>query len=231
MDIKLSNRMKAVAGLAVGDVVADIGCDHGYVSMYLVSNGFKKAIAMDLREGPLQMARTNIATNSLSDKIDIRLSDGFEKLEPNEADCAVIAGMGGILVTDILKRGHIHTENGIKLVLQPQSDIDQVREYLSQIGYKIVDEVMLIDEGKYYLAMRAEKSSEKISYSEIELKYGPILIASKNQVLKEYLIHEREKTSELIENMKRASTEKALERVKELEDELACIENALQEVI
>lgn len=231
MDIKLSDRMRAVANLAEGKVVADIGCDHGYISMHLVQNGFKKAVAMDLREGPLQMARTNVRDYGLEESIDIRLSDGFDGLLPGEADCAVIAGMGGILITDILKRGRIHTDNKITLVLQPQSDLDMVRGYLQEISYEIADEVMVLDEGKFYTAMKAVPAEHPVEYTATELKYGPVLIRRKDRTLKSYLTNEREKICELIGSMEHINSDKAADRLETLRVELKDVEATLQEVI
>lgn len=231
MNIKLSDRMLMVAKLAEGKIAADIGCDHGYVSIYLVNEaGFDKVIAMDLREGPLKIAKAHVMDCNLMDKISIRLSDGFEKLMPMEADCAVIAGMGGILMTNILKRGKIHTDNGINLVLQPQSDYDEVRKYLCDVGYCIEDEDMLFEEGKYYIAMKAKKSDSPVIYSDIELKYGPVLLKKNNRFFSEYLNKEKTKIIELIDKLKHINTSKAEARGEKLKKELRELEIALNEV-
>ena len=106
MDIKLSKRMQAVADMVDGENVADIGCDHAFVSIYLAGKPFvKKVIAMDVKTGPVDIAKANVAAYNLENKIEIRMSDGFGNLEVGEADVAVIAGMGGYLMIDILKNG------------------------------------------------------------------------------------------------------------------------------
>ena len=93
--------------VSTGGVVADIGCDHGYLSIYLLESGKKdRAIAMDVRPGPLSSAEENIRLAGLSDSIELRLSDGLEKLSIGEADTVVIAGMGGPL----MERGFMHQE-------------------------------------------------------------------------------------------------------------------------
>ncbi len=229
MDIRLSDRMKMVADMATGPVVADIGCDHGYVSIYLLGrDDISSAIAMDLREGPLKQADLHIREQGLSEYIDIRLSDGFDKLDVGEASCAVIAGMGGILMTDILRRGRRHTEEGIDLVLQPQSDYDILRDYLCSINYRITDEQMLVEDGKYYTAIRAiAAQGDDISLSKAELMYGPILIERKNPILTEFLIGKQQKLNELISEMERIYTRKAADRIKELKEELLLLEETL----
>lgn len=240
-NIKLSPRMQAIADMAKGKIVADIGCDHAFVSIYLVKEkGFEKAFAMDVKKGPLEIAKKNINLYGLGDKIDIRLSNGFEKLKPMEADTAVIAGMGGALMVDILKNGKVHTDNKIKLILQPQSEPEKVRKYLSDINYVIIDERMLIDEDKYYTVIKAVSyedfkgeaingdESLNASYSEYELLYGRILIKKKDDILKQYLEERIEKNAKLIDALKKAGTENALEKQSELEHENTIINQALE---
>lgn len=230
MDIRLSYRMQTVADMATGTAVADIGCDHGFVAIYLVEKGgFEKAIAMDLREGPLSSAREHIAEHGLLDRITTRLSDGFEALEDNEADCAVIAGMGGLLMTDILKHGKRHMDNGISLVLQPQSDYAAVRGYLQEIDYEIVNEAMLIDEGKYYFVIKAMPKTEGYAdkLSEEELLYGPVLLKNKDLLLREYLLRELSKSTELLEKLSGVESESSKNRITDLRVEIAIIKRAL----
>lgn len=233
--IKLSGRMQAVADLVAGGnggdiTIADIGCDHAYVSIYLVQRALcVRAIAMDLRPGPLKIADENIRGYGLSSVIETRLSDGFEKLKTGEADCAVIAGMGGLLMLDILKAARHHTDAGIALVLQPQSDIDKLREYIYDIGYEISEELMLVDEGKYYTAMRAVPAKEKIKpYSESELLFGRKLMEKKCPVLRDYLENRLHKNQELTEAMEHILSDKARLRQEELRRENSLIETVLE---
>ena len=97
--MQLSHRMQSVADLVTpGECLADIGTDHGYIPIEMVRTGrTKRAIAMDVKEGPLKRAVENIHRADLEEKIEIRLSDGAKGLKPYEADRAVIAGMGGAL--------------------------------------------------------------------------------------------------------------------------------------
>ena len=130
--MELSDRLQAVANMVTpGNKVADVGCDHAYISIYLVKNKISdKVIAMDVNQGPLNIARTNISKEGFSDKIETRLSNGLLKLSPNEADSIIIAGMGGGLTCKILQEG-IDKLDGVKeLILQPQSELDLVRKLL-----------------------------------------------------------------------------------------------------
>ncbi|ADL33664.1 hypothetical protein bpr_I0922 [Butyrivibrio proteoclasticus B316] len=143
-------------------VVADIGCDHGYVSIYLVESGIaSRAIAMDVRKGPLSGALNNIHDFGFSDHIKTRLSDGLKALEPGEADAIIIAGMGGKLMMRILEEGD-PVALGVRFgVLQPQSDLDEFRKYLRDKGYVILDEKIVFDDGKYYFPMKVSFVGER----------------------------------------------------------------------
>lgn len=143
-------------------VVADIGCDHGYVSIYLVESGIaSRAIAMDVRKGPLSGALNNIHDFGFSDHIKTRLSDGLKALEPGEADAIIIAGMGGKLMMRILEEGD-PVALGVHFgVLQPQSDFDEFRKYLRDKGYVILDEKIVFDDGKYYFPMKVSFVGER----------------------------------------------------------------------
>lgn len=163
---KLSDRMRMNISMIDEKKVADIGCDHAFVSISLIEEGISEhVIAMDVRKGPLDIAKNNISQSGCDDVIETRLSDGFEKLAVGEVDCALIAGMGGPLMVNILKNGKAHTDAGLHLVLQPQSDIEQVRRYLFDIGYEIVREDMLEEDDKYYVTMKAIPMSEVIEES------------------------------------------------------------------
>ncbi len=191
--------------------IADVGCDHAYVSIALVQRNIaNNVIAMDVRTGPLDIARKNVAESGLSNKIDIRLGDGLEKLVPGEVDAIIIAGMGGLLIKGILERGIHILEYGEKrpvLILQPQSDLKEVRMFLLAHAYDIVSENMLLEDGKYYTVMKAEpceydtesciSMTETCSgnghiYTDEELMYGRYNLEHHNPVLQEYLLKERE---------------------------------------
>ena len=143
-----------------GSVLADVGTDHGYVPIALVQRKkIQKAIAMDVNKGPLQRAREHIAEHKLEEYIETRLSDGVKKLEAGEVDSILIAGMGGELVIHILSEGMEVCRSVKELILQPQSELRRVRRFLRENKYKIIDEDMILEEGKEYL--------EKLSFENI----------------------------------------------------------------
>lgn len=238
--MELSQRMQRVADMVENSrAVADIGCDHGYVSIYLVESGrTRHAYAMDVRRGPLSKAVEHVKQKALETQIECRLSDGLEKLAPGEADTLILAGMGGLLMVDILKRGSSHMRGDEVLILQPQSDIAAVRRYIYEIGYQIQAEDMLVEEGKYYMILRAEsraaeplgkerqKTAErdetegKEALSEVEYQYGPCLLRERHPILAEYLKKEQEKLMELQTQLEQQTSDRAVQRVRELREAL-----------
>lgn len=229
--MELSKRLRAIVDLVEeGDLPADIGCDHGYVSICLMKEcKCSSVIAMDINQGPLNHAYENIKREGLGPYIETRLSDGAAALEEGEADTLICAGMGGKLVIHILEEA-INRLSGIKtLILQPQSEIWLVRRFLLQQHFFIVKENMVFEEGKYYPMMRAEKTenADCMTYTKEEELYGPLLLKEKHPVLLQYLQKEKETVSQTIERLTLEKKEGNLsgrqERKKELLEKLQCI--------
>ena len=226
--MQLSKRLQAVANLVTpGKRLADIGTDHGYVPIWLYEQGrIPSALAMDLREGPLQRAKEHIRMHGLDEKIKTRLSDGLEKLHPGEADSIVIAGMGGMLVVKILTQGQAVLDSVQELILQPQSDLDAVREYLHRTGFVIVQEEMVFEEGKYYPMMKAVHG-ENTDDRKIWFLYGRLLLENRHPVLESYLQKEYDSCCKLLEKLSKTATEVASRRCEELLEKKHLIEEAL----
>lgn len=197
--IQLSVRLQTVADqMLSGGVVADIGCDHGFTSIYLVSQGkAAAAIAMDVREGPLQRAKTHVAEAGLQDRIALRLSDGTAALMPGEADTILISGMGGALMEKILRAKPEVTRQVKELILSPQSDVYRVRHCLHELGFRIVRETMVFDMGKYYVVLRAVPGEEHYC-AEIEYTYGRDLIRQKDPVFYRYMVKEKQRVAGIL---------------------------------
>ncbi len=177
--MELSKRLRSIADLIKEKgVVADIGCDHAFTDIYLIQNNISlSAIAMDVNKGPLEKALVHINEYGLSDKIELRLSNGFEKLRPNEADSVIISGMGGILIRDILKAKLCVTHSIKEFVLSPQSDQALVREFLLDNNIEIDYEKMVFDGGKFYNIIHANNLFNKTNnlkkeYEDIALNTG-----------------------------------------------------------
>ncbi len=237
-NIDISIRMKAVADMTVmGHIVADIGCDHAFIPIYLIKNHIApRVIASDVRSGPCGIAKKNIETFGLSDVIELRLGDGLETVRPGEADTIIIAGMGGMLMNSIINHGYETAASAKQLILQPQSDIDKVRENVLSKGWQIISEEMLIDMGKYYTILNittvgaAERFDAERSdmLTQVYLRYGKYLIEQKHAVLKEYLLKKYQTNGQLLENLYSAKTEKARFRYDEVMKEQKLIDKALE---
>lgn len=152
-----------------GNAVADIGTDHAYLPAYLILNGIaSKALACDVRKGPLENARKTVEHYGLGEKITLRLSDGFDEIEPFEADDFIMCGMGGTLMEQLVSRAYWLKDKSKRIIVQPQSHAEDIRRFFVENGFEILFEDACIDGGKLYCAMAAEytgKIKEKpISY-------------------------------------------------------------------
>ena len=201
---ELSKRLYAIASLVDrGAIVADIGTDHGYLPIYLLEQGIcQKAIAMDIRLGPLERARTHIKEHNLSEYIETRLSNGMKELRENEADTVVLDGMGGRLMLDILEAKKENPLLFYAYIMQPQSEVPLVRKCLQDKGYEIRAEKMVEEGGKYYPIIKARKGQMNWE-REIDFQYGKFLLEEKDPVLYTYLQKQREKVREIERKIKK----------------------------
>lgn len=207
--IHISKRLQAVAAMvSPGSRLADVGTDHGYVPIWLMQNNIiSEALAMDINAGPLARARENIAQCGLDDHIKTRLSDGLKAMAPGEADSLVIAGMGGLLMKDIL--GSARQAGTLacfqEMILQPQSDVDALRRALHGWGYCIDREDMVVDAGKYYVIMHVVAGREHYDH-DWEYIYGRCLLTSGHPVLKTFLTGQLESKQALLTKLKNVET-------------------------
>jgi len=228
--MQLSQRLKAVAdSVTIGNRVADVGCDHAYISIYLIENDIASFVtAMDVNKGPLERARENITRQGYDNRIHTRLSDGLHEMEPGEANTILIAGMGGALIVRILGEGLKSVQKSSELVLQPQSELFLVRRFLHQIGFCIVQEQMLKEDGKYYIIIKAIPAQKQETYDrEVFYQYGKLLLEQREPIVKEYLKRERRIRHQVIEELNHNATEKAMERLIEVQQEMEYIEEGL----
>lgn len=246
--IQLSQRLQAVADLAAdAGVMADVGTDHGYIPLFLIACGkARKAIAMDINEGPLLRAREHIRQYSQQERIETRLSDGLKELHPGEAQTIVIAGMGGALMKRILTEGEETAHAADCLVLQPQSELPMFRRFLVEHGYRILREDMVYEDGKFYsmMAVRWEKSDDADSLqarltesddvdslqamSEADFRYGPLLLKGKHPILRKYLLRQKEQKQKILESLGRNARQNVSERRAQIREELEEIEVLLK---
>lgn len=227
--LHLSARLDAIASMVTpGNTVADVGCDHGYIPIRLCGEDIAPAaIASDINRGPLRRVEENIRQYHLEEKISLRLSDGLENYMPGEADTLIIAGMGGILIAEILEKKPAVRDSFREIILGPQSEYESLRNYLGQRGITIAGEDLISEDGKYYPVLRCIPGGEPYALIETEARFGPCLFAARHPVLKEQLAEIQEKTEELLEKLMASDSLKAKRRTEELKEEMLLIKAAL----
>lgn len=250
--VELSKRMQAVADMVTrGNRVCDVGCDHGYVSIYLVQAGISpRVLAMDVNEGPLMRADEHVRQYEMEDYIELRLSDGLSAYQAGEADSLLCAGMGGRLLMKILEREPDKTESFRELILQPQSELKLFRRFLREKGYCILREDMILEDGKFYPIMKVSPqktgmvsagtsegtvsdmhtsgadADEDMEMSDL---LGPCLLQNHNPVLLAYIRQEIQMKEGILEGLKKQEQkEKLLLRKQEIEKELVLLKDAVQ---
>ena len=183
--INLSKRLQSCADLVrSGKRLADVGCDHGYVPVYLVENEkIPFAIACDVNEAPLLSCKNLVCDYGFENKIKCVLSNGLENVEENEADDVLIAGMGGELIAEILSNcAYINKKH---LILNPMTHPELARKWLYENGFEIEND-FVVSEGKHsYSVFDAYYTGENKDYTDLDLFLGKISDFSN----KDYFIH------------------------------------------
>lgn len=236
--MELSLRLSAVAELVTeGNRLVDVGCDHGYLPVYLVEK--KKipgAVAADVGKGPLSRAEEHIRQSGLEAYIETRLSNGLQEIEKGEGDTLVIAGMGGPLMERILTEGRRALGGFRELILQPQSDVPHVRRFLLAKGFRVTEERIVLEEGKFYFIIKAVPETggnsrvQENPWTEQDFLFGKSLLESRHPVLKKYLQRELMIRDRILDRIAGADSpgEKAGTRRNEVEEERRLILAALK---
>jgi tRNA (adenine22-N1)-methyltransferase len=180
--------MAAIAAMVKpGSRLADIGTDHAYLPVYLVTEGIIQfAVAGDVNHGPFLSAVESIKRYQLTSAIDVRLGDGFNVLIPGEVDTVILAGMGGAGIIGILSRHKDITSSLSRLILQPMLAAGAVRHWLVDNGWHLVDETLVEDDGRIYEIIVAEQG-ESHKYPDIEYDIGPLVWEKRHPLLKDHL--------------------------------------------
>lgn len=173
-DFTIDQRLLSAADLVrQGAVFADVGTDHAYLPIFLLSRGIiDRAICSDINAGPLESAKANVDKYGFSDKVEFRLTDGARELFDTGATDYAICGMGGELIAKIIDDAqHLKDEN-VNLILQPMSRQAHLREYLYTHGFAVNSEKYSYSSGKYYVCLRATYTGECASLSDIDYELG-----------------------------------------------------------
>lgn len=248
--VAISRRLQALCRMVTpGSVVVDVGCDHGFLPIYLVQENISpRVIAMDVRKGPLCRAREHIAAYGMEEYIETRLSDGLGAYRAGEAQTLVCAGMGGRLMQRILAQGQDKAGEMTELILQPQSELAEFRRFLRESGYRIREESILLEGGKYYFLMKASpagaagaesvqdaEDAAGVRDTELYDRYGKLLLQNRHPVLGQYLEHslqmagqlERQLSETLEQSPSGSGNDRVGARLEEIRSETAYLNRAL----
>lgn len=239
-EVVLSKRLQALVDMVTpGMRVADVGCDHGFVSISLVQRGISPCVlAMDVRTGPLSRAQEHIAEYGYAEYIETRLSDGLREYREGEADSLICAGMGGRLMMKILTESREKAQGLQELILQPQSELQMFRRFLREEGYCLLDENILYEDGKYYFLMKvrykgalqqAQECNAALQHTPQTLadKFGPLLLQRRSPVLQQFLKDSLDNMRQIEQNLSANPNERARERLAEVQQEIKDLEEAL----
>ena len=184
----MAGRLAAVAEwVPVGSVVADIGTDHGYLPIYLVESGISpRVIATDIKAGPLAAAEKNIHEHRLSHRIETRLGDGLQPLQPAEAEVIVLAGMGSKTIIDILTAAPEIIAKACRLIMQPMAGGGSLRLWLAANNWRLDRERLLLEGKRLYQVIVAVPGKEETE-DRLILALGPRLIEERDPLLPLYL--------------------------------------------
>ncbi|QTM99851.1 tRNA (adenine(22)-N(1))-methyltransferase TrmK [Sediminibacillus dalangtanensis] len=202
----VSDRIQCIASfLPRGALFADIGSDHAYLPVYVCHMDEQaKAIAGEINEGPYQSAKSTVAEEGLTDRIEVRKGDGLAVISANEVNQVVIAGMGGSLISTILEKGKEKLAGVGQIIAQPNVEARAVRVWLQENGYRLNGEAIIEEAGHIYEVISAISSNIAYSMTETELLLGPYLMKEKSDPFQRKWKMELEKRERVIKQMKKA---------------------------
>ncbi len=222
MILNLTPRLKIIADSIQGfETLADIGSDHAYLPIYLIKNGrVKSVIATDVNSGPAEISRKRIKNHGLESKISVREGSGLRVINSGEAEVIVIAGMGGILIGDILDKGIDAAKSAKLLILQPMRDSEKIREWLLEYGFDIIDEELVKDQDKIYEVIWSQPG-EEAGEAKGPLLIGEKIIEKKHPLLEEFINRKVKELEKIMIALEAVDSDNCRERAEECRAMLA----------
>ncbi len=228
-------RLRAVAEMALAScsgktapLIADIGCDHGYTSQYVLrQRADVRIIAGDISEASLKKASLLLSGSLYGSQVKLRVGDGLSILESDEhPDAIMIAGMGGRSIADILQNG-INQIGNAHLILQPNTDVPFLRKTLFEMGFSLTAESFPEAAGKKYVVIVAQHTLTPTPATDKACFLGTAVNGISNYAQRSYYLSLREKNLQSITRAARSSGKRALEQIDNAFSEIKMIQEAL----
>lgn len=218
--LNLSPRLKKIYDITPKcGCFADIGTDHAYLPTYMcLTEKCTCAIASDIVEGPLRRAEATVLKYHTEDKISLRLGPGVSTLSENEADVVSIAGMGGLIIAQILEDGKEIFKSAEKIILQPMTAVSDLRRYLLENNIYIDEEYLVKDNGKLYNILTVSNKKDFNPYEDVDVYIGKRLIENKPELYSEYLSLQISKLEKKVNGLKKSHLGKETVKITELQN-------------
>lgn len=223
--MNIGARLETAASLVPqGCVLADIGTDHAYLPVWLLQKGvIKAAIAADIAAGPCRAAQANIGMYGLKSRIEVRMGSGLTVLKPGEADGAVIAGMGGGTVINILEECPDVAASLKFIIAQPMAGAPGLRRWACENGWRIAAEA-LAEEAPHLYEIMLLVRGEEAPHSDIEYEIGPWLLQTKPPLFKKHIEKLYAAYARTLQSMQHSSRAQQSGKYKKLQELLAGLE-------
>ncbi|MCX7843230.1 MAG: class I SAM-dependent methyltransferase [Clostridia bacterium] len=230
--MELKGRLKLIADKVPRcHTVGDVGTDHAFIPIYLIQKGIcKKAVAADIKEGPVNTAKKNIQSHGLDELIETRMGSGLQPLGMGECDTVVIAGMGGLLIRNILSEEYKKACATGTLVLQPMYAVEALRQWLYAEGFEIYDEELEAEDDKVYVVLCSRYTGVRVARKELDCIIGEKLIEKQDPLLAKYLDKKISQTVKVIYEIRNSSkyTGEILEKNMKVLELLSRLLNAIK---
>ena len=222
----LSIRLQQVLEyISSNDRLADIGCDHGYLTIGAIEKGVRFVQLIDNKEGPLTIAKKNLKQFENMAQVIYTHADGLANLD-NLVNVVCICGMGGDLIYNIINDNLVKAKGLDFLILQPNSKVEKLREKMANLKFEIIDEQIVYDKKKYYQIIKVKHNPKMTSLSKKQIIFGPILLKEKKEIFLNYLHNKLLIINDIIEKKKMSSA-----NIYQLKKKKDMIEEILNETI
>ncbi len=226
--MQLSKRLMAIADMIPSDAtVCDVGTDHAYLPIYLATRGtHPQIIATELSAGPIARALSHVCEHGMEHRVELRMGDGLDPIQPGEVDTLVLAGMGGATMVEILNKGKAHLPHIKHLVLQPMGSVGAVRRWLDEAGFYAAAEDLVLEEGKYYEIIHGMPGQESKA-APMRFIVGPRLLDSFHPLLEPYIRDQIRHWQQIRDNVSQGKGDDMDTRLQEINDHLQLLEGAI----